>query len=61
MLEDEAIANESFSCGEKPSNEKKIVRNVLRSLLKCFNMKVAAIKEVNGIYTMKLDELFGSL
>lgn len=54
------IANESFSLGEKISEE-KLVRKVLRSLPRRFDMKVTVIEEAHDITTMKVDELFGSL
>ena len=70
MAEDEIIAefnlrvldlkNESFALGKKQTDT-KLFRKVLRSFPSCFNMNVTAIKEANGITTMKLDELFGSL
>ena len=57
MLE---IANESLLLGEKIPDS-KIVRKVLRSLPRKFDMKVTAIEEAHDITTLKLDELFGSL
>jgi len=54
------IANESLLLGEKIPDY-KIVRKVLRSLPRKFDMKVIAIKEAHDITTLKLDELFGSL
>jgi len=70
MLEDESIqdyhlnildiANAFDSLGEKISNE-KLVRKILRSLPKRFDMKVIAIEEVQDISNMKVDELIGSL
>ena len=70
MLEDETIsdfnsklcdiANEAFTLGEKYSKT-KLVRKTLRSLLKIFPYKVAAIEEAKDVSTMKLDELMGSL
>ncbi|TYJ99745.1 F5J5.1 [Cucumis melo var. makuwa] len=70
MIEDETIskynkrvleiANDSLLLGEKIS-ESKIVRKMLRSLPRKFDIKVTAIKEAQDITTLKLDELFGSL
>ncbi|KAA0032462.1 gag-proteinase polyprotein [Cucumis melo var. makuwa] len=70
MIEDESvskynervleIANDSLLLGEKIF-ESKIVRKVLRSLPRKFDMKVTAIEEAKDITTVKLDELFGSL
>ncbi|KAA0058259.1 gag-proteinase polyprotein [Cucumis melo var. makuwa] len=54
------IANESLLLGEKIPDS-KIVRKVLRSLPRKFDMKVIAIEEAHDITTLKLDELFGSL
>ena len=70
MLEDESIhdyylnilniANGFDSLGEKISDE-KLVRKVLRSLPKKFDMKVTAIEEAHDISGIKVDELVGSL
>ncbi|CAM8948955.1 unnamed protein product [Rhodiola kirilowii] len=70
MQEDETIAdfntrvldssNEAFALGE-PLSEEKLVRKVLRSLTKRFTMKALAVKKVNDVKTMRLDELMGSL
>src|ERR1051325_5885124 len=46
--------------GEKIPEE-KLVRKMLRSLPKRFNMKVTAIEEAQDINNMKVDELVGSL
>ncbi|KAK2436489.1 hypothetical protein QL285_021481 [Trifolium repens] len=54
------IANSSFALGEKISEE-KIARKILISLPKRFNIKVTAIEESQGLSTMKVDELIGSL
>ncbi|MCI24347.1 gag-pol polyprotein [Trifolium medium] len=54
------IANSSESLGEKMSEE-KLVRKILKSLLKKFDMKVTAVEEANDISEMKVDELIGSL
>jgi len=68
MLEDESIhdyhlnildiANAFDSLGEKISEE-KLVRKILRSLLKSFDMKVTAIEEAHDFSCMKVDELIG--
>ena len=70
MMEDESIvdfnvrvlyiANESFALGEWIS-ESKLVRKVLRSLLRIFDMNAIAIEEAHYIGSLKLDELFDSL
>jgi hypothetical protein len=70
MLEDESIQdyhlnildieNSIESLGEKISNE-KLVRKILRSLPKRFDMKVTAIEEAQDISSLKVDELIGSL
>lgn len=54
------ITNGSFVLGEKISKE-KLVRKVLRSLPKRFDMKVTAIEEAHDIATMKVDKLSGYL
>ncbi|KAA0066255.1 gag-pol polyprotein [Cucumis melo var. makuwa] len=54
------IANESLLIGEKILDS-KIVRKVLRSSPRKFDMKVTAIEEAHDITTLRLDELFGSL
>ncbi|CAM8960129.1 unnamed protein product [Rhodiola kirilowii] len=54
------IANEAFALGE-PMTKENLVRKVLRSLTKRFDMKALAVKEANDVKTMKLDELMGSL
>src|SRR4051794_14413071 len=41
--------------------EEKLVRKILISLPKRFDMKVTAIEEAQDISNMKLDELIGSL
>ncbi|CAM8913334.1 unnamed protein product [Rhodiola kirilowii] len=70
MQEDETIAdfntrvldisNEAFALGE-PMTDETLVRKVLRSLTNRFAMKALAVKEVNDVKTMRLDELMGSL
>lgn len=54
------IANNSFSLGEKMSEE-KLVRNILKYLPKKFEMKVTSIEEAQDLSTLKVDELMGSL
>ncbi|TYK11259.1 gag-pol polyprotein [Cucumis melo var. makuwa] len=54
------IANESLLLGENIPDS-KIVRKVLQSLPRKFDIKVTAIKEIHDITTLKLDELFRSL
>ncbi|XP_058771038.1 uncharacterized protein LOC131644531 [Vicia villosa] len=54
------IANTSGALGEKMSDE-KLVRKILRSLPKRFDMKVTAIEEAQDISKMKVEELIGSL
>src|SRR3954462_8099397 len=54
------IANTSGALGEKMSDE-KLVRKILRSLPKRFDMKVTAIEEAHDIRNMKVEELIGSL
>jgi excinuclease UvrABC nuclease subunit len=54
------IANSSSALGEKMSEE-KMVRKILRSLPKKFDMKVTTIEEAQDISTMRVDELIGSL
>ena len=70
MLEDESIqdyrlniidiANSFESFGEKICDE-KLVRKILRSLPKRFDMKGTAIVEDHDISSLKVDELIGSL
>jgi hypothetical protein len=54
------MANASFALGEKKSNE-KLVRKILGSLPKRFDMKVTSIEEAQDIDSMQVDELIGSL
>jgi len=54
------IANSFESLGEKISDE-KLVRKILRSLPKKFDMKVTSIEEAQNISSLKVDELIGSL
>ncbi|XP_058767373.1 uncharacterized protein LOC131641069 [Vicia villosa] len=54
------IANTSSALGEKMPEE-KLVRKMLRSLPKSFDMKVTAIEEAQDINLLKLDELVRSL
>ena len=70
MKEDESVhdfymnvmdfANSFDDLGEKMSDE-KIVRKILRSPTKKFDMKVIAMEEAQDISTMRVDELIGSL
>ncbi|CAJ2670392.1 unnamed protein product [Trifolium pratense] len=52
--------NQFDALGEKIPEE-KLVRKMLRSLPKKFDMKVTAMEEAKNISQMKLDELVGSL
>lgn len=54
------IANSFSALGEKMSEE-KMVRKILRSLPKFFDMKVTTIKEAQDINSMRVDELIGNL
>lgn len=54
------IANSSSALGERMSEE-KLVRKILRSLPKKFDMKVTTIEEAQDIISMRVDELIGSL
>jgi len=54
------ISNSFDSLGEKLSDE-KLVRKILRSLPKRFDMKVTDIEEAQDISNMQVDELIGSL
>jgi len=54
------IANSFNSLGEKLSDE-KLVRKILRSLPKRFDLLVTAIEEAQDISSMQVDELIGSL
>lgn len=54
------IANSFDSLGEKLSDE-KLVRKILRSLPKRFDMKVTAIEEDQDVSNMQVEELIGSL
>ena len=54
------IANSSSALGETMSEE-KLVRKILRSLPKKFDMKVTVIEEAQDIKNMKVDELMWSL
>ena len=54
------ITNTFDSLGEKLSDE-KLVRKILRSLPKRFDMKVTSIEEAQDISNMQVDELIGSL
>ncbi|KAK2449300.1 gag-protease polyprotein [Trifolium repens] len=54
------LANSFDSLGERLSDE-KLVRKILRSLPKRFDMKVTAIEEAQNIASMKVEEVVGSL
>ena len=54
------IANACTTLGERMTDE-KLVRKILRSLPKRFDMKVTAIEEAQDICSMRVDELIGSL
>jgi len=54
------IANSFDSLGEKLSNE-KLIKKILRSLPKRFDLKVTAIEEAQGTAIMKVEELIESL
>ena len=54
------IANSFDSLGEKLSDE-KLVRKILKSLPKRFDMKVTTIEEAQDISSMQVDELIGFL
>ncbi|XP_050920158.1 uncharacterized protein LOC127137782 [Lathyrus oleraceus] len=54
------IVNSSNASGEKMSDE-KLVRKILGSMPKKFDMKVTTIDEAQDIYNMKVKELIGSL
>jgi len=54
------IANSFDSLGEKVSNE-KLIRKILISLPKRFDMKVTAIGEAQDTASMKVEELIESL
>ncbi|KAK2423029.1 gag-protease polyprotein [Trifolium repens] len=54
------LTNSFDSLGERLSDE-KLVRKILRSLPKRFDMKVTTIEEAQDIASMKVEELAGSL
>ena len=54
------LANSYDSLGEKLSDE-KLVRKILRSLPKRFDMKVTTIEEAQNIASMRVEEVVGSL
>ncbi|WJX56910.1 hypothetical protein P8452_42523 [Trifolium repens] len=54
------LANSFDSFGERQSDE-KLVRKILRSLPKRFDMKVIAIEEAQDNASMKVEEVVGSL
>jgi len=70
MLEDESIQDyhlnildtaNSFESIEEKISDEKLVRKILRSLPKRFDVKVSAIKDAQDISSTKVDELIGSL
>ena len=54
------IANESFTLGEKIS-EDKLAKKALKSLLPRFAYKAIEIRKAKKLKTMRLEELMGSL
>jgi hypothetical protein len=70
MLEDETfgefyskmsdLRNSMVSLG-KPISDVKLIRKILRSLPKCFRIKVTTIEESKDLEEMKIKELVGSL
>ena len=54
------IMNSAFNLGDHIL-EPKIVRNVLRSLIERFHVKITAIEESKDIDTIPLTELIGNL
>jgi len=54
------IANSFDSLGEKLSDE-KLVKKILKSLPKIFDMKVTSIEEAQDVSNMQVEELIGSL
>ena len=54
------IRNSMVCLGKKVSGT-KLIKKILRSLPKRFNMKVTAIEESRNLETMKLEDLVGNL
>lgn len=54
------IANTSFALGEK-MYEEKLVKKILKSLSKRFDIKVTTIEEAQDLSSIKVDEFIGSL
>ena len=54
------MVNAFDSLREKISDE-KLIRKIIRSLPKRFDMKITAIEEAQDISSMKVEELIGSL
>ena len=54
------VVVEKFNLGEK-TEDSKIVRKILRSLLKSFRAKVTAIEKSKDLDDIKVQELIGSL
>jgi hypothetical protein len=70
MLEDETfgefyirisnLRNSMVSLGKKVSNV-KLMQKILKSLPKCFRIKIITMEESKGLESMKIEELVGSL
>nr|KJB72631.1 hypothetical protein B456_011G188300 [Gossypium raimondii] len=54
------LSNQAFASGEEYSNA-KIIRNVLRSFLERFSIKVTIIEEAKNLEKLAIDEFIGSL
>ena len=54
------VVIEKFNLGEE-TEDSKIVRKILRSLLESFRAKVTAIEESKVLDEIKIQELIGSL
>ena len=62
MQEDETIQDYYMNVLDIANSfDEKLVRKILRSLPKRFDMKVTAIEEAQDISSLKVDELIGSL
>jgi hypothetical protein len=60
FLRVEELLNAMKGLGEK-IEESFLVQNILRSLLDKFNPKVSAIKELNDLKTLSIDQILGTL
>ena len=60
MSEKTEVVVSKFNLGEK-TEDSKIVRKILRSLLESFRAKVAAIEESKDLDDIKVQDLIGSL